>query len=56
MSEQLLKSINTLEDKPRKLQGEDGRFFTNCVRNVTEKTVRICVVIQQDSEVRKTST
>ena len=30
MSEQLVKSIKTLEDKPRKLQGVDGRFFTNC--------------------------
>ena len=37
--------VKTLEDKPRKLQGVDGRFFTNFVRNVIEKAVSICVII-----------
>ena len=56
MSEQLVKSIKRLEDKLRKLQGVDGRFFLQTVRNVIEKAVSICVIIQQDSQVRKTST
>ena len=45
--------VKTLEDKPRKLQGVDGRCFTNCVRNVIEKAVSICVIIQQDWKVKK---
>ena len=45
--------VKTLEDKQRKLQGVDGRCFTNCVRNVIEKAVSICVVIQQDWKVKK---
>ena len=48
--------VKTLEDKPRKLQGVDGRCFTNCVRNVIEKAVSICVIIQQDWKVKKAST
>ena len=45
MSEQVVE-VKTLEDKPRKLQRVDGRRFTNCVRNVIEKAVSICVIIQ----------
>ena len=45
--------VKTLEDKPRKLQGADGRCFTNCVRNVIAKAVSICVIIQQDWKVKK---
>ena len=45
--------VKTLEDKPRKLQGVDGRCFTNCVRNVIEKAVSICVIIQQDWKVKR---
>ena len=48
--------VKTLEDKPRKLQGVDGPCFTNCVRNVIEKAVSICVIIQQDWKVKKAST
>ena len=52
MSEQVVE-VKTLEDKPRKLQRVDGRRFTNCVRNVIEKAVSICVIIQQDRKVKK---
>ena len=30
----------------------DGRFFTNCVRNIIEKAVRICVIIPQNRKVK----
>ena len=28
-------------------------FFTNCVRNIIEKAVSICVIIQQNRKVKK---
>ena len=31
----------------------DGRFFTNCVRNIIEKAVSICVIIPQNRKVQK---
>ena len=31
----------------------DGRFFTNCVRNIIEKAVSICVIIPQNRKVKK---
>ena len=31
----------------------DGRFFTNCVRNIIEKAVSICLIIPQNREVKK---
>ena len=34
----------------------DGRFFTNCVRNIIENAVSICVIIPQNRKVRKVST
>ena len=34
-------------------QGVDGRFFTNCVRNIIEKAVSICVIIPQNRKVKK---
>ena len=40
--------VKTLEDK-----GMDGRFFTNCVRNIIEKSVSICVIIPQNRKVKK---
>ena len=30
-----------------------GSFFTNCVRNITEKAVGICLIIPQNREVKK---
>ena len=41
--------VKTLEDN----QGVDGRFFTNCVRNIIEKAVSICVIIPQNRKVKK---
>ena len=34
----------------------DGRFFTNCMRNIIEKAVSICVIIPQNRNVKKIST
>ena len=34
----------------------DGRFFTNCVRNIIENAVSICVIIPQNRKVKKVST
>ena len=34
----------------------DGRFFTNCVRNIIEKGASICVIIPQNRKVKKNST
>ena len=31
----------------------DGRFFTNCVRNIIEKAVSICAIIPQNRKVKK---
>ena len=31
----------------------NGRFFTNCVRNIIEKAVSICVIIPQNRKVKK---
>ena len=31
----------------------DGRFFTNCVRNIIEKAVSICQIIPQNRKVKK---
>ena len=31
----------------------DGRSFTNCVRNIIEKALSICVIIPQDRKVKK---
>ena len=31
----------------------DGRFFTNCVRNIIEKVVSICVIIPQNKKVKQ---
>ena len=31
----------------------DGRFFTNCVRNIFEKAVSICQIIPQKRKVKK---
>ena len=43
--------VKTLEDKPR---SEWPPFFTiNCVRNIIEKAVRICVIIPQNRKVKK---
>ena len=30
-----------------------GSFFTNCVRNIIEKAVGICLIIPQNREVKK---
>ena len=30
-----------------------GRFFTNCLRNIIEKAVSICLIIPQNREVKK---
>ena len=45
-------TVKTLEDN----QGVDGRFFTNCVRNIIEKAVSICVIIAKNRKVKKIST
>ena len=37
--------VKTLQDKPR---SRWPGFFTNCVKNVIEKALSICVIIQQD--------
>ena len=34
----------------------DGRFFTNCVRNIIKKAVSICVIIPQKQKGKKIST
>ena len=43
--------VKTFQDKPR------SRwlvfFFTNCVKNVIEKAVNICVILQQDCKVKR---
>ena len=31
----------------------DGRFFTNCLRNIIEKAVSICAIIPQNRKVKK---
>ena len=31
----------------------DGRFVTNCVRNIIEKVLSICVIIPQNRKVKK---
>ena len=57
----LLKKSERWENKWSKVktlhktnQGVDGRvFFTNCVKNVIEKAVSICVIIQQDCKVKR---
>ena len=41
--------VKTLEDKP----GSERPFFTNCVRNIIEKAVSICVIIPQNRKVKK---
>ena len=41
--------VKTLEDN----QGVDGPFFTNCVRNIIEKAVSICVIIPKNRKVKK---
>ena len=41
--------VKTLQDKPRSRW--PVFFFTNCVKNVIEKPVSICVIIQQDCKV-----
>ena len=43
--------VKTLQDKPRSRW--PGFFFTNCVKNVIEKAVSICVIIQQDCKVKR---
>ena len=40
-------NVKTLQDKPR------SSFFTNCVKNVMEKAVSICVIIQQDWKAKR---
>ena len=42
--------VKTLENKPR---SGWPFFFTNCVTNVIEKDVSICVIIQQNWKVKK---
>ena len=42
--------VKTLQDKPR---SRWPVFFTNCVKNVIEKAVSICVIIQQDCKVKR---
>ena len=42
--------VKTLQDKP---SSRRPVFFTNCVKNVMEKAVSICVIIQQDCKVKK---
>ena len=37
--------VKTLQDKP---SSRWPGFFTNCVKNVLEKAVSICIIIQQD--------
>ena len=34
----------------------DGRFFTNCVRNIIEKAASICVIIPKKQKGKKIST
>ena len=41
--------VKTLPDKPR---SRWPVFFANCVKNVIEKAVSICVIIQQDCKVK----
>ena len=41
--------VKTLEDKP----GVHGRFITNCVRNIIEKALSICLIIPQNRKVKK---
>ena len=41
--------VKTLEDKPR----SGWPLFFECVRNVIEKAVSICVIILQDRKVKK---
>ena len=43
--------VKTLQDKPRSRW--PGFFFTNCVKNVIERAVSICVIIQQDWKVKR---
>ena len=40
-------NVKTLQDKPR------SSFFTNCVKNVMEKAVSICVITQQDWKAKR---
>ena len=42
--------VKTLQDKPR---SRWPGFFTNCVKNITEKALSICVIIQQDRKVKR---
>ena len=42
--------VKTLQDKPR---SRWPGFFTNCVKNVIEKALSICVIIQQDWKVKR---
>ena len=35
------------------MQGVQGRFFTNCARNIIEKAVSICLIIPQNRKVKK---
>ena len=42
--------VKTLQDKTR---SRWPVFFTNCVKNVIEKAVSICVMIQQDCKVKR---
>ena len=42
--------VKTLQDKPR---SRWLGFSTNCVKNVIEKAVSICVIIQQDWKVKR---
>ena len=49
MTEQVVKS----KDLRRPTKGVDGRFFADCVRNIIEKAVSICVIIPQNRKVKK---
>ena len=49
MTEQVVKS----KDLRRQTKGVDGRFFADCVINIIEKAVSICVIIPQNRQVKK---
>ena len=52
MTEQVVKS----KDLRRKTKKWMAVFFTNCVRNVIEKAVSICIIIPQNRRVKKIGT
>ena len=52
MTEQEVKS----KDLRRKTKEWMAVFFTNCVRNVIEKAVSICIIIPQNRRVKKIGT